>query len=181
MTLRLAALALGATLLAPPPSLAQVPEPDDYRGAPYHAEVPATLAGAHVIDDSAARALWLSGRVAFVDVLPQAPRPDDLPSGTLWIDRPNHTIPGAIWLPDTGYASLSPQEAAYLATGLAAATGGALDAPVVIFCLADCWMSWNAARRAVIAGYSRVFWYPRGTDGWSENGWPLAPVAAHPR
>ncbi len=156
-----------------------VPEPDTYRGEPYRAPVPATLSGAHVVDDDAAHALWLSGRVAFVDVMPHTPRPADLPEGTLWRDAPRHSIPGAIWLPNTGYESLSPDEAALVEQGFAQATGGDRSAPVVVFCLSDCWMSWNAARRAVAAGYTRVFWYPAGTDGWEDRGWPLQPVAPY--
>jgi rhodanese-related sulfurtransferase len=34
-------------------------------------------------------------------------------------------------------------------------------------------MSWNAAKRAVAAGYAAVAWYPEGTDGWQDAGLPL--------
>jgi PQQ-dependent catabolism-associated CXXCW motif protein len=37
---------------------------------------------------------------------------------------------------------------------------------LVIYCLADCWMFWNAAKRALAYGYANVAWYPEGTDGW---------------
>jgi hypothetical protein len=30
------------------------------------------------------------------------------------------------------------------------------------YCLADCWMSWNAAKRALSLGYSNVAWYREG-------------------
>lgn len=149
------------------------PEPAGYRGAPYNAAVPATLAGALVLDDAGAHALWWSGRVGFVDVLPRPERPANLPEGTLWRDRPHDTIPGAIWLPNTGYDALSPETLDYLLAGLAAATGGEMDAPVVLFCRSDCWMSWNAAKRAIAHGYARVYWYPAGIDGWPVAGWPV--------
>ena len=45
-------------------------------------------------------------------------------------------------------------------------TGGDPAKPVVIYCLRDCWMSWNAAKRAVAWGYTNIIWYPDGTDGW---------------
>lgn len=155
---------------------AGVPEPEGFRGEPYRAPVPATLAGATVIGDAEARALWEGGEAGFVDVLPRTPRPEGLPEGTLWRDPVHETIPGALWLPNVGYEALSEAEAGYLASGLAAASGGDADRPLVVFCLAECWMSWNAAKRAVAAGHTRVLWYPDGIDGWRLNGWPLAPA-----
>ena len=62
---------------------AEVPEPSGYRGEPYRAPVPATLDGAEVLDDAGAHAFWESGEAVFVDVLPHAPRPADLPDGTV--------------------------------------------------------------------------------------------------
>jgi PQQ-dependent catabolism-associated CXXCW motif protein len=51
----------------------------------------------------------------------------------------------------------------------------------VIYCLRDCWMSWNAAKRALAMGYSNVVWYPEGTDGWEEWGLPLQEIQPEPR
>lgn len=167
----LAALALGIALAAN----ASEPEPAGYRGEPYKASVPATLAGAEVVDADAARSLWSSG-VRFVDVLPHAPRPADLPADTIWRDPPHQSIPGATWLPDTGYEALAPETLAYMLSGLDVATAGAKDTPLVFFCKADCWMSWNAAKRAMEHGYSKVIWYPGGVDGWAAAGWPLEAV-----
>jgi rhodanese-related sulfurtransferase len=31
-------------------------------------------------------------------------------------------------------------------------------------------MSWNAAKRALSYGYTHVFWYRDGSDGWQEIG-----------
>ncbi|TVP69810.1 MAG: PQQ-dependent catabolism-associated CXXCW motif protein [Rhodobacteraceae bacterium] len=170
-----AGLALALTL--PAALNADVPEPEDYRGAPYRAPVPATLAGADVLDDMRAHALWSAGEAVFIDVLPQAARPPDLPADMLWNETPRDSIPGAIWLPNTGYQGLSDAEMVYFTNALATASAGRDNAPMVFFCLEDCWMSWNAARRALEIGYSRVLWYPQGTDGWAARGWPLARVA----
>lgn len=157
------------------PGWAGVPEPEGYRGEPYRAEVPATLKGAEVIGDAAARALWVSGAVAFVDALPRAPKPD-LPAGTIWHEPPHETIPGAVWLPNTGYEALAEESSQYLRDGLETVTGGDMAAPVVVFCKRECWMSWNVGKRAMELGYSRVFWYPDGVDGWAEQGWTLEAV-----
>ena len=64
----------------------------------------------------------------------------------------------------------------YFRTRLERLTKGKRDAPLVFFCLRDCWMSWNAAKRAVEAGYTNVMWFRDGTDGWQELGYPLVDV-----
>jgi len=90
-------------------------------------------------------------------------------------------IPGSLWLPDTGYGALAAPTETYLRKGLARVTKGDRSKLVVIYCLADCWMSWNAAKRALAMGYANIAWYPAGTDGWSAAGLPLqkaAPAAA---
>lgn len=154
----------------------RVDEPDGYRGEPYQAPVPTTLAGAEVIGDEVAHALWWSGRVPFVDVLPVPTRPEGLPEGTVWRDPPHESIPGAVWLANTGYDGLDAATLGYFLAGLERVTGGDRAAPVVIFCKRDCWMSWNAGKRAMENGYSRVFWYPDGSDGWGAAGGALERV-----
>src|SRR5262249_31266856 len=116
-----------------------------------------------------------------LDVLPQAPRPANLPPGTIWRDRPRRAIPGSIWLPDTGYGELAGATEEYLRAGLRRITGGDPAKLVVVYCLRDCWMSWNAAKRALAMGYTHVAWYPEGTDGWEDALLPLAEVRPAPR
>jgi PQQ-dependent catabolism-associated CXXCW motif protein len=138
----------------------------------YRAPTPSTLKGATVLDNAGAEALWRERRATFLDVLPQPERPKGLAPGTIWRDAPHDTIPGAIWLPNTGFGELAPETEAYFRKGLAAA--GDRAHPLVVFCQRDCWMSWNAAKRALAAGYTAVFWYPEGTDGWRDAKLPLA-------
>jgi PQQ-dependent catabolism-associated CXXCW motif protein len=156
------------------------PEPDGYRTEDYRAPTPATLRGARVVTTDEAEAMWRRGEAAFIDVLPHAPRPANLPPGTLWRERPRLDVPGSIWLPDTGYGVLAPATEDYLRAGLNAAAGGDLAKSLVVYCLRDCWMSWNAAKRALAMGYKNVVWYPDGTDGWQAAGLPLATVQPHP-
>lgn len=148
---------------------AQVPEPESYRGEPYRAPVPATLHGAVVIDAAQAIRLHEDG-VPFLDVLPRKTRPEGLPDGTIWREPPHETIPGAVWLWNTGYENLSPAEQARLERGLEQASNGNPAAPLVMFCRSECWMSWNAARRAVSLGYTAVHWYPGGIEAWQQAG-----------
>jgi PQQ-dependent catabolism-associated CXXCW motif protein len=156
-------------------------EPDTYRLENYRAPTPATLAGARVVSSDEAEAIWKGGDAVFVDVMPRPPRPQNLPAGTIWRDKPRLSIPGSLWLPDTGYGELAPIMQAYFKDGLQRVTGGDSAKPVVIFCLRDCWMSWNAAKRARSIGYTNVIWYPDGTDGWSEAGLPLQEAQPVPR
>ena len=139
------AFLIAAWLSVPAVALAQaVPEPDGYRMEAYRAPVPDTLHGAQVIGADEAHDLWSDG-AAFVDVMPRPPKPDNLPEDTLWREPPRQSIPGAVWLPNVGYGALAEETAAYFRQGLASVTGGDRGHPLVIFCLADCWMSWNAS------------------------------------
>ncbi len=160
---------------------ASPPEPDHYRTDRYREPTPQTLRGARVVTTSEVEAIWKSGNAAFVDVLPRPPKPVNLPAGTIWHERPRLNIPGSIWLPDTGYGALAPSMEAYLREGLAKVTGGDHGKTLVFYCLRSCWMSWNAARRAVAMGYTNVIWFPDGTDGWEDELLPLKPSVPEPR
>jgi PQQ-dependent catabolism-associated CXXCW motif protein len=149
-----------------------IPEPDGYRMQDYRAPTPATLKGARVLTTPEAAALWKAGSAAFIDVMPQPPRPK-LPAGTIWRDKPRNDIPGSLWLPDTGYGALAAATEGYLHNGLANASGGDQTKMLVIYCQRNCWMSWNAAKRTLAYGYRNVAWFPDGTDGWQEAGLPL--------
>ena len=179
--MRRLALACAVALTLPPMVGAQtVPEPDGYRMDHYRGPVPDSLSGGVVIGPEAAHALWSKGGAGFIDVMPQAPKPANLPEGTIWRDKPRQSIPGAIWLPNVGYGALADVTEEYFRAGLEKVTAGDPVYPVVFFCLEDCWMSWNAAKRAIEWGYSGVHWFPEGTDGWQLWGYPLERVDPMP-
>ncbi|MGY2937742.1 quinoprotein dehydrogenase-associated probable ABC transporter substrate-binding protein/PQQ-dependent catabolism-associated CXXCW motif protein [Bradyrhizobium sp. GM6.1] len=145
MRRHLAAALVAAVLVAPVVAQQQEPfEPEGYRTDNYRAPVPATLGGARVLSTSEAEAIWHAKSGAFIDVLPRAPKPKNLPAGTVWREAPRKNIPGSIWLPDTGYGMLPPAMDDYFQRGLARASHGDKTALLVIYCLADCWMSWNS-------------------------------------
>jgi PQQ-dependent catabolism-associated CXXCW motif protein len=170
------ALVLVGALLAGAARAGDVPEPEGYRTGEYRAPTPATLRGARVVTTAQAKALWDGGEAVFVDVMPHAPRPANLPAGTIWRERPRQSIPRSIWLPDTGYGELAAVTESYLGDNLARATAGDRARLLVFYCLKDCWMSWNAAKRALAMGYTNVAWYPDGTDGWAGVDLPLEPA-----
>ena len=156
-------------------------EPEGYRTEEYRAPVPDTLAGARVISTADAESIWRAKTGIFVDVLPRPPKPLNLPTGTIWRDRPRANIPGSVWLPDTGYGKLAEATESYLREGLARITGGNREALIVVYCQANCWMSWNAAKRILTYGYSNVAWYPDGTDGWERANLPMVESQPEPR
>lgn len=174
-------VALGAVLLCVAGGVVPPPEPSGYRMDDYRAPTPATLRGAVVLTTEQARAAWEQRTATFIDVLSQAPRPVGLPASTIWRPKPRNDVPGSVWLPDTGYGALAPVMADYFARGLQQATSGQQERMIVVYCQANCWMSWNAAKRALVLGYPHVAWYPDGTDGWARLGLPLEPRTPLPR
>lgn len=178
MALRFRAIAaalLAASCLLPPGALGQaVPEPDGYRLGDYRAPTPPTVAGRAGIDTIAAHRLWKAGAAIFIDVLPAPRRPDRLPEGAVWAPRPRHGIPGSVWLPDLGLGALNEALATWFRARLERLSGGDRAKKLVFYCLADCWMSWNATKRALEWGFEGALWYGEGTDGWAALGLPLA-------
>lgn len=174
------AAAFVGLLLAPIMAAAQVEVPDDYRMDHYRAPVPEALTGATVVGTETAHDLWSTGTVAFIDVLPRPPKPANLPKGTIWREKPRHSIPGAVWLPNVGYGALADVTHDYFRLGLEKVTNGDPGHPVLFFCLEDCWMSWNAARRALEYGYETVYWMPDGTDGWTFFDYPTEELIPQP-
>lgn len=158
-----------------------VPEPDSYRIDNYRAPVPATLTGARVIDAGEAEELWKAKAVLFIDVYPQAPKPANLPNDTIWRTPKHESIKGAHWLANVGYGVLSADFDRYFREGLQRLTEGKRDRAIVFFCLRDCWMSWNAARRAMEIGYTNIIWFPDGTDAWKDLGLPTAEITPVPQ
>jgi len=164
--LLLALLAGGAAAQTP------APEPDGFWMGGMGGPVPATIAGGTVIGTAELEDLVGKGEAVLVDVAPSPRKPEGMAEGTLWLPPPHRSLPGAVWLADVGRGALEPAYDDWYRERLAALTGGDRSRPVVIFCHPDCWASWNAARRAILYGYSRVYWYPDGVEGWQDAGLP---------
>lgn len=146
----------------------------NYRGTP-----PASVPGGTAVDSAEARKLQAEG-VAFIDVF-GVPGVEPDPLSHEWVfETPHDTISGGIWVPNIGTGTLNITMDGYFRDELKLAVGPPPGKPVLFYCQRGCWMSWNAAKRAASWGYTSVYWYPDGTDGWKDNGWPLIP-AANPR
>ncbi len=180
-----ASLALAAFLAAQPApaQTTAVPEPRDYRTEDYRAPVPATVAGGHAIVTNEAQRLWREKRAVFVDVLPAPRRPEGLRPEALWKPLPHRDIPGSLWLPDVGRGALPEPLEAYFRDTLQRATHGVRSTAIVVYCQADCWMSWNATKRAASYGYTQLYWYRDGMTGWEAASLPTEeamPAAGRP-
>lgn len=175
MTRKAIILLLAASFLsaAQPVMAGGVAEPAGYRMDEYRAPVPDTLKGAQVVTTAEAEALWKEKKAVFFDVMPQAPKPANLPAGTIWKEKERKDIPGSIWLANVGYGAINEETAAYFRAGLEANAGSDKSRAILFYCMTNCWMSWNAAKRAIEWGYSSVIWYPPGSDGWEEAKLPL--------
>ena len=166
-------LTLFAILLAVPfLAAASIPEPDGFRMDDYNAPVPVALAGAQVVDAQALAAAMANGTIA-IDVLPASRRPATLPADRPWMPPPRMDVPGSLWWPEVGRGSISTALDAWFRARLAAATGGQTDKAIAFYCKANCWMSWNAAKRAIGYGYKKVLWFPGGAEAWAAAGFAL--------
>jgi len=88
-------ITVALALVVPAHAQENAPEPEGYRTDNYRAPVPATLAGARVLSTAEAEAIWRDKTAVFIDVLPRPPKPQGLPAGTVWRDKPRLNIPAA--------------------------------------------------------------------------------------
>ncbi len=177
-TLAVVPALFGATVVGAGPHPCLPDEPGTYRTSEFRAPVPCSLTGATVVSTEELRILMERDAPVLVDVFP-APRP---PAGTgsaghLWFPPSRRSLPAAVWLPNVGLGVLPIEEERYFRANLEHLTRGDRTRIVVFFCLRNCWLSWNAARRAVSWNYTSVIWYPEGTDGWSVAGHELIKIS----
>ncbi|ASG25381.1 PQQ-dependent catabolism-associated CXXCW motif protein [Nitrospirillum viridazoti] len=173
-------IAILPAIAAPAQTAPAVPEPPGYRLDDYRAPVPATVAGGRVLTTATLQELLAreGSRVVLVDVLPSPRRPAGMTPGSPWMPLPHDDLPGSVWLPDVGRGALNPTLENWFQQQLATLSGGDKNRPLVFYCLPECWMSWNATKRAAGYGYTNVAWYPDGVDGWRAARLPLATATA---
>jgi hypothetical protein len=87
------------------------------------------------------------------------------------------TLPDAVpaaWMSQPGSFDDAIQQQAVRMLGQL--TQGRNDVALVFYCLSrECWMSYNAALRAIDAGYTNVLWYRGGLQAWQSAGLPTQP------
>jgi PQQ-dependent catabolism-associated CXXCW motif protein len=129
---------------------------------PYHAPTPLTIPGAQVLRTRELQALAAgAGAPILIDVLSE---------------EGHVTVAGALWLSGAGRGTnfMDPVQSV-LVPLLAKLSAGDKARPMVFLCAnSQCWLSYNAALRAVAAGYEKVYWYRGGIEAWAAAGLPTA-------
>jgi len=171
----LAALSLGLLLSTAQADTALF-STDGYRIGLYRSPTPDQLQGATIVDTPALQAL-----------LGQTPRPLLIDvyrrqwlQGQFIEDQPHENLPGSHWLANTGDGELTPQWQDYFAANLKKLTAGDPTQPLVFYCRSDCWLSWNAVKRAATMGYKTLYWYRDGLDAWQAANLPVSPSRPEP-
>lgn len=166
-----------AALVAAPVQDAAFDPVSGYRIAAYRGVVPGPPPGVPRIEAAAVAAL--GDRAVLVDVVPAEGGVRDSTNGAWRLARPAVSIPNAHWFPEAGRGVPDPGIERWFLEGVRALAAAKPRAPIIVFCLADCWMSWNAALRLRRAGYTQVRWFAEGSDGWRDLGRRLVPVAPY--
>lgn len=152
------------------PLHASVAEPEGYRLSNYDDLVPDGLSGATTVSALQVLDLQQEKNAVVIDVIPEHRKPENLPEDQQWFPVPHLGIAGALWLPDVGYGVLSEKTEAYFTFHLEQASDNNADYPLVFYCRINCWMSWNAAKRALSLGYRQVHWFSDGLEDWQFEG-----------
>jgi PQQ-dependent catabolism-associated CXXCW motif protein len=170
----LAAIGLAGCLPGFAVAAPAVKEPAGYWMGPSHGPVATTLSGGTVIHTRKLAALLHSGGVLVVDVSDAPRRPPNLAEGAVWLPLPHPVIPGGLWIPGAGQGAIAPPVEKLFRERLALGSGNDPAHSLVIYCHRNCWLSWNAAKRAINYGYTSVYWFPDGMEGWRAAGLPTA-------
>jgi len=149
---------------------------EPYRGLPYHApttQIP-PIGVTRISASELKRRLDSSNKPILIDVYGAIFREESLDFDGAWlVSTPRKNIPNSVWLPNVGKQMLKPVVEQYYRDQLKTLTNNDKTAELVIYCIEDCWMAWNAAKRAVEWSYSNVHWFREGVDGWTDNNWTL--------
>jgi len=159
---------------APTAAAPSVPEPEDFWLGEINSPTPATLRGGTVIRAPELAAMLKRGGVVSVDVSNSPLRPEKLAPQAVWMPPPHAIIPGSLWLAGVGAGAIDARTDSFYRRRLAEATQNNFDHPLVVYCHERCWLSWNAAKRAIGYGYRKVYWFPDGIEGWRAAGFPQA-------
>ncbi len=164
---------LGATLLLSAATQAEALfDAQGYRSSHYRSPTPASLAGVQTLDTPALQTLLAqTPRTRLIDVYRR-----QWLFGQFIADEAHLNLPGSLWLANTGEGNLAEPWLGYLRHHLTRVSQGDKAWPLVFYCRSDCWLGWNAARRAQALGYTQLYWYRDGIDAWQQAGLPLHPA-----
>lgn len=149
---------------------------EGYRIGLYRSPTPNQLQGGHIVDTAALQTLLSEmPRPVLIDVYRR-----QWLQGRFIEDQPHENLPGSHWLANAGDGDLAPDWQAWFARNLEKWTDGNRQRPLVFYCRSDCWLSWNAVKRANALGYKTLYWYRDGLDAWLAASLPVAPAQPEP-
>lgn len=149
---------------------------DGYRISYYRSATPNSIDEATLITtEDLVSKMHETPKLILIDVHPVTWR-----NGIFILQSPRESLPNSVWLPNVGWGEAEEHWIRYFSDHLSLLTEQDKNKEIVIFCTANCWMSWNAVRRAAKWGYNKLYWYSEGTDGWSESGLPLVEITPEP-
>ncbi|ORU89600.1 MAG: hypothetical protein A6F71_01135 [Cycloclasticus sp. symbiont of Poecilosclerida sp. M] len=154
----------------------QAKQTETYRGLPYHAPTTQTPPQGvkRISADDLAGLLSSENKPVLIDVYGAIFREESLDFDGAWlVSSSRKNIPGSVWLPNVGKQELKPVVEQYFRDQLTQLTHENKSKVLVIYCIEDCWMAWNAAKRSNEWGYTNVLWFREGVDGWNDNNWQL--------
>jgi len=148
---------------------------EQYRAPPYHAVTTQYAPqGVNKITVTQLKQHLKYDNIILIDVFGAIFREESLYFDGAWLlSEPRQNIPSSVWLANVGKQKLSSLMEDYFRSQLQRLTVGNKNRVLVFYCIEDCWMSWNAAKRAHAWGYNKVMWFREGLDGWLEQGGPL--------
>ena len=138
-----------------------VPPQQHLRQGQFHAATPIGLPGGYLLTTQAlSNALQDETPLVLIDVI-----------------AGRYVLPGAFAAPGMAQAGhFYDRTQQQTAQWLYQITGGDFTLPIVIYCSDPmCWLSYNAALRAIAAGYSNVYWYRGGVQAWQMAGLQMQP------
>lgn len=132
--------------------------PTESIGRSFHSMTPPTIPGGKTYSTKELRDLMVGDvEPVLIDVLQGGERA---------------SIPGALLMPGAGLQETALLEERF--PPILAASVPDKSTPVVFFCLSyECWLSYNAALRAIRLGYKNVIWYRGGIDAWKAAKLPV--------
>jgi len=145
---------------------------DGYRSTQYRSPTPTFSNYAKTIEPSELLALQKKDpQLLLVDVYR-----NPWLRGQFTLQEQHSNLPKSLWLANCGDGSLSEEWMAYCQQNLEQATAANKAYPIVFYCRSDCWLGWNAAKRAHALGYNNLYWLRDGIDGWMQADLPLEPA-----
>jgi len=150
-----------------------------YRVAHYRGVVAAPPEGIRRIDSAETAMLHRRGAV-MIDVSPAPGGVGNPAKGELRLSEPHVTMRRAHWFPEAGRGDAGADVDQWLIEGVGRLAHNDRHRTIVVFCLADCWMSWNASLKLHRAGFTDVRWFADGLDGWRDRDGPTQPATVAP-